>query len=100
MRTGTQYLESLQDGRQVVIDGEVVRHVASHPAFAGVCRTVAQLYDRIAAERDSMTYPSPKNAAPVAVGHMIPRSIGELRHRRIGLSRIADCTFGLLGRGP
>jgi 4-hydroxyphenylacetate 3-monooxygenase len=100
MRTGSQYLESLQDGRQVVIDGQLVRDVATHPAFSGVCRTVANLYDRIAAERDVMTYPSPADDKPVAVGHMIPRSPGDLKRRRIGLSRIADQTFGLLGRGP
>ncbi len=100
MRTGAHYLESLHDGRHVVIDGEVVKSVASHPAFSGVCKTMAELYDCVSAERGVMAYPSPADAAPVAVGHMIPRSLDDLRRRRIGLARLADCTFGLLGRGP
>ena len=55
MRSGAEILESLRDGRQVVIDGQVVKDVTGHPAFAGVCRTMAGLYDRIAAERDTLT---------------------------------------------
>ena len=31
--TGEQYLESLQDGREVWIDGERVADVTAHPAF-------------------------------------------------------------------
>ena len=42
-------LRSLNDGQAVVIGGEVVRNVPVHPAFRGVCRTVADLYDSIAA---------------------------------------------------
>ncbi len=100
MRSGTQYLESLRDGRQVVIDGQVVKDVVAHPAFAGVCRTVASLYDQIAAHPEETTFPTPPDGQPAYVGHMIPRSAEELRHRRIGLRRAADATFGLLGRGP
>ncbi len=100
MRTGAHYLESLQDGRHVVIDGEVVHDVRTHPAFAGVCRTVAGLYDRIAAQPEETTFAAPGSGKPVMVGHMIPRSAEDLKKRRIGLSRIAEATFGLLGRGP
>ena len=37
LRTGTQYIEAIRDdGRHVVHDGEVIRDVTRHPAFAGV----------------------------------------------------------------
>ena len=99
MRSGNQYLQSLRDGRHVVIDGEVVKDVTTHPAFAGVCRTMAQLYDHTAAD-PKITFPSPATGEPVTVGHMIPRSQADLQKRSAGLRQTADFTFGLVGRGP
>ena len=67
MRTGAEYLKSLNDGRQVFVDGERVKDVTTHPAFREAARSVARLYD-IAAEpanRELMTFPSPKTGAPV-----------------------------------
>jgi 4-hydroxyphenylacetate 3-monooxygenase len=100
MRSGAQYLESLRDGRQVVMDGRLVEGVPTHPALAGVCRTVAGLYDRIAAERDALTFEPPGGGGPAFLAHQVPRSAGELRRRRLGLGRVADATYGLIGRGP
>jgi 4-hydroxyphenylacetate 3-monooxygenase len=100
MRSGAQYLESLRDGRQVVIDGQVVKDVTAHPAFAGVCRTMAALYDRIAAERDRLTYVAPASGRPAFIAHRVPRSADELKQRRLGLSRTAEVSYGLVGRGP
>ena len=45
MRTGQQYLDSLKDGRAVYLEGEKVADVTTHPAFAGIARTVAGMYD-------------------------------------------------------
>ena len=56
LRTGADYLRSLNDGRQVFVDGEKVADVTVHPAFREAARSVAQLYD-IAADpalRDRM----------------------------------------------
>jgi len=100
MRTGSSYLAALADGREIMIDGELVKDVASHPAFAGVCRTVAGLYDYIAANPDEMAFSSPLSGRPVSLAHIIPRSIDDLRRRRIALTRVAEHTFGLLGRSP
>jgi 4-hydroxyphenylacetate 3-monooxygenase len=100
VRSGAEYLASLRDGRQVVIDGQVVRDVTAHPAFAGVCRTIAGLYDRIAAERDTLTYESPTDGRPAFIAHRVPRSADELKRRRVGLARTAEITYGMVGRGP
>ena len=43
--TGAEYLESLDDGREVWLDGERVQNVAEHPAFRNSARMVARLYD-------------------------------------------------------
>ena len=65
MRTGAEYLRSLNDGRRVFVDGESVKDVTAHPAFREAARSVAQLYDIAAdpANRERMTFPSPKTGA-------------------------------------
>jgi aromatic ring hydroxylase len=63
LRSGAQYLAQIRDdGRQVTYDGEVVKDVASHPAFRGAAQSIAGLWD-IAADpknRELMTYESPR----------------------------------------
>src|SRR2546429_2908370 len=43
--TGSEYLASLRDGREVYVYGERVDDVTTHPAFRNSARTVAGLYD-------------------------------------------------------
>ena len=38
MRTGDEYLRSLNDGRRVFVDGELVKDVTTHPAFRRAAR--------------------------------------------------------------
>jgi 4-hydroxyphenylacetate 3-monooxygenase len=90
----------LRDGRRIIIDGRPVTDVTVHPAFAGVCRTIAGLYDRIAAEPETLAYQPPGGGEPAFIAHRVPRSSEELRRRRLGLARTADVTYGLVGRGP
>src|SRR5581483_94670 len=102
MRTGAEYLRSLKDGRRVFIDGERVRDVTEHPAFAQAVRSIAGLFD-IAADpalRERMTYPSPKTGAPVWRAYQIPKSHADLKARRLFSETWAEATFGLMGRTP
>ncbi len=45
LRTGSEYLRSLDDGRAVYVDGEKVQDVTKHPAFSEAARSAARLYD-------------------------------------------------------
>ena len=45
IRTGKQYLASISDSRQVYIDGERVRDLASHPMFKPLIDIRARIYD-------------------------------------------------------
>src|ERR1700733_14880889 len=45
--TGDEYLESLDDGREIWIYGERVANVATHPAFRNTARMIARLYDSL-----------------------------------------------------
>ena len=53
LRTGTQYLDSLRDGRQVWINGERVADVTTHPAFRPIVSLRARLYDMAHESRHS-----------------------------------------------
>ena len=100
MRTGEDYLRSLDDGRKVYIEGERVEDVAAHPAFRAVARTVAHMFD-LAAEPDSdLVFASPEAETEVNRVYMIPRSGEDLRRRREAITRWAEVSCGYLGRGP
>src|SRR5215510_8798742 len=102
LRTGADYLRSLDDGRAVFVDGERVADVARHPAFREAARSVARLYDIAAApeNRELMTFPSPKTGAPVLRAFQIPHTHADLRARRLFHEKWAEATFGLMGRSP
>jgi 4-hydroxyphenylacetate 3-monooxygenase len=65
-RRGEEYLRGLRDGRTVLLNGERVPDVTSHPAFAAGIRSIANLYELAAdpANRELMTYPSPRDGRP------------------------------------
>jgi 4-hydroxyphenylacetate 3-monooxygenase len=102
MRGGSDYLKSLNDGRQVFVDGERVGDVTAHPAFREAARSVARLFDIAAdpANRELMTFPSPKTGTPVWRAWQIPKSHADLRARRLFSEKWAEATFGLMGRSP
>ena len=102
MRTGSDYLRSLNDGRQVFVDGERVADVSRHRAFREAARSVARLYDIAAAPelRERMTFVSPTTGEPVLRAYQIPRSHADLRARRLFSETWAEATFGLMGRTP
>ena len=81
MRTGAELLRSLDDGRQVFLDGEQVGKVIEHPAFREAARNLARLFDIAAAPelRERMTFPSPTTGAPVWRAWQIPRSHADLK---------------------
>lgn len=45
LMTGDEYRRSLNDGREVYIDGERVKNVAEHPAFKPIVDVKARIYD-------------------------------------------------------
>ena len=65
-RSGADYIRGLKDGRTVLLDGERVDDVATHPAFAGAVQSIARLFDiaNDPANRELMTYPSPRDGRP------------------------------------
>ena len=58
IRTGTQYRDSIRDGRQVWVNGERVKDVTTHPMFKPLVDIRARMYDmqHESALRDTLTY--------------------------------------------
>ncbi|HYM18771.1 MAG TPA: 4-hydroxyphenylacetate 3-hydroxylase N-terminal domain-containing protein [Micropepsaceae bacterium] len=103
LRSGAEYLKSIKDdGRRVLFEGEPVRDVTSHPAFAGAARSLARLFDVAADPTNAgvMTYPSPKTGRPVWRCYQVPKTVEDLAARRRMSARWAEETFGLMGRTP
>src|SRR5215470_15331837 len=100
LKTGTEHLESLRDGRVVYLGSERVDDVTSHPAFRNAARTVAALYDMKAdaVNRDALTYE--EEGGRHSIYFLRAKSRDDLQRRMVGHKRIADFTCGMFGRSP
>jgi 4-hydroxyphenylacetate 3-monooxygenase len=100
MRSGSDYLKSLNDGRHIVLDGETVADVTSHPALREAAQSLANLYDiaRAPERREAMTFSSPRTGDPALRAYQIPHSHADLAARRRFSETWAEATFGLMGR--
>jgi 4-hydroxyphenylacetate 3-monooxygenase len=98
LRTGADYLESLKDGRQIVIGDEIVTDVTTHPAFRNTARSFARLYDRKreAEHIDVMSFED--GGEQHSTWFMLPRSRDDLEKRAEAHRLIAEWSYGLLGR--
>jgi 4-hydroxyphenylacetate 3-monooxygenase len=101
-RTGQQYLERLgASAATVQIEGETLTGgIAEHPAFSGVARSYAELYDmqHDPALRDLMTYPGGPGEDPYGTSFLVPRTLDDLVKRRLAGKQWADHSLGTLGR--
>ena len=100
MRTGRDYLQSLEDARTIYVDGQKVADVREHDAFRGVVQSVAALYDYAAEPANGMQTTVPEAAGPVNASFLIPRSREDLQRRREAITKWCALTNGLVGRGP
>ncbi|HEX4247181.1 MAG TPA: 4-hydroxyphenylacetate 3-hydroxylase N-terminal domain-containing protein, partial [Pseudonocardia sp.] len=100
MRTGAHYRAALDDGRTVVVDGEPVKHVAEHPAFAPITTTIGQLFDRAATDPETFQTFDPVIGGPANRVFLPPRSADELAAYRRAVRAWAEETHGWVGRSP
>ncbi len=98
LRTGDQYLESLRDGRQVVLGGEIVTDVTTHPAFRNTARSFARIYDRKREAQNVELMSFEKDDERYSSWFMLPRSKADLQKRAETHRQVAEWSYGLLGR--
>src|SRR5579862_4593705 len=101
--TGKEFLDSLDDGREVWIYGERVHNIAEHPAFRNTARMIARLYDALhkdhAAGTSVLTCPTEWGGFTHRY-FVAPRDSAELVKGRDAIAAWARLTWGWLGRSP
>lgn len=102
IRTGSDYVASLRDGREVWLDGERVADVTADARLRAMPLSLAELYDLQHAPElaAALTFLSPTTGAPVGLSHIQPRSAADLRRRRDMVKTWMDCCGGMMGRTP
>jgi 4-hydroxyphenylacetate 3-monooxygenase len=97
LKTGSEHLRKLNDGRVVYIGAEKVDDVTTHPAFRNAARTVAAIYDMKAADPDFSFKEGKENFS----AYFLRAKTRDDLLKRTKLHRaIAALTHGLFGRSP
>ena len=101
--TGTEYIASLRDGREVYINGERVADVTTHPALRNSVRSIARLYDALhdPKQRDILTCPTDTGSGGYTHKYFrVPRSREDLIGAQGAIAHWSRLTYGWMGRTP
>jgi 4-hydroxyphenylacetate 3-monooxygenase len=100
LKTGKEYLEGLRDGRVVYVGSERIDDVTRHPAFRNAAHSIAELYDLKAdpAHRDLLSYD--EGGERFSMYYLKARTRDDLVKRTEAHRKIAQMSYGLLGRSP
>jgi 4-hydroxyphenylacetate 3-monooxygenase len=101
--TGAEYLESLRDGREVYIYGELVKDVTTHPAFRNSAASTALLYDALHDEKHKAVLTAPTDTGSSGFTHKyfkVARSKEDVIGQRDAIADWARITYGWSGRSP
>lgn len=97
LRTGSQYLQSLRDGRRIYIGDELVTDVTTHPAFRNAAHSYAKLFDH---KRETPGMSFEEEGERYSFYFKRPRTKEDLVFRKNGHRLLGDFSYGLLGRSP
>ena len=102
LKTGSQHVASLQDGRSVFIDGRTVADVTTDPAFRNAVGSIAAIYDFQSAPDnvERLTYAVAGTDRRASRIWQLPASYAELIERRRALEALAELHCGFIGRAP
>ncbi|MDG1859115.1 MAG: 4-hydroxyphenylacetate 3-hydroxylase N-terminal domain-containing protein [Emcibacteraceae bacterium] len=99
--TGAEYKESLQDGREVWVQGEKVEDVTKHPAFERVINEMARIYQlqHEADSQDTMSFVN-DDGVRISYSYSMPKNYDDLMKRRDNTAFWAKESLGMFGRFP
>jgi 4-hydroxyphenylacetate 3-monooxygenase len=98
IRTGSEYLDSIRDGREIYVNGERVRDVARHPMFKPLVDIRARIYDmqHDAATRPVLAYQDAGEWH--AVANKLPRTQQDWWDKRNATETILEAIGGVVTR--
>lgn len=99
--TGTEFLESIQDSREIYIYGERVRDVTKHPAFRNSARMVARWYDRFHERKEEIGVLTDNGSGNLTHPFFLgSRTSGDLIRSRDAIVDLQKVGYGWMGRAP
>lgn len=102
--TGNNYIERIDQLKtRIWIDGTpVTGKISEHPAFQGVMKSQAALYDlqHNKSLKEAMTYQSPSTGDQVGLSYLQPKTKEDLTNRRAMIQQWALSNNGMMGRSP
>src|SRR2546421_1530901 len=97
LKSGSEHLESLKDGRVVYVGSERIDDVTSHPAFRNGARSMAAIYDL---KRADPAFSFAEGKERYSAYFLRAKTREELQQRTSLHRAIAAMSHGLLGRSP
>src|SRR5215813_8459314 len=100
IKTGAEYRASLQDGRQVWMNGERIKDVTTHPAFKPIVDIRARIYD-LAHEKataPAMTYVDEATGETNCIGYKLPRTQDDWHAKRRAVDLVMKDIRGVVVR--
>lgn len=101
--TGEEYVESLQDGREVWMYGEQIKDVTAHPAFRNPIRMTARLYDALHDPEEQDVLTTRTDTGSPGFTHKFfrtARTVDDLVGDQQAIAGWAKKTYGWMGRSP
>lgn len=97
---GDDFIDSLNDGRQVWLGGTTIANLPQHPAFKGTLETIRTLFDQLddPEERDKVGYPVPGSSRYAHSAFLVPYTHEELRKRHEAFAYWSGHTHGMMSR--
>jgi len=97
---GETFLQSLNDGRTVWLDGKKVDQLPEHPAFKGTLQTIKSLFDMLddPDQRDDVGYWVPERGRYAHASFLVPHTPEQLAKRSRSFSRWSAETNGMMSR--
>lgn len=99
--SGQEYLDSLDDGREVWIYGERVKKITEHPAFRNSARMIARMYDALhdPKRKEILTVPTEWGGFTQRF-YRAPKNVEEQVAQRDAIAEWQRCSWGWMGRSP
>lgn len=101
--TGSEYLSSLRDDREVYIYGERVKDVTAHPAFRNSAVSIAKLYDALHDPKLHRVLTTETDTGSGGYTHRFfryARSSQDLIAQRDAIAAWSRLSYGWMGRSP
>lgn len=101
IKTGAQHIASLNDGREIYLDGQRVADATTHPAYRGAVASVGRMFDFQSAPEnlELMTFATETGHRANRIWEL-PQSYEALKRRRAALEAWTGLHAGFLGRAP